>query len=99
MNKEDVLYNIEKRFKTTMIGSIARFEESFGYLWENDSDKQQYYDDLWEYTRNSILNHGNHQIRLAIEELKSFLYKDTFKSKYQYKFNFTNHQDKNKNGE
>jgi len=88
MNKEEIIYNIEKRFKTTMIGAIARFEESFGYLWENDSDKQQYYDDLWEYTRNSILNHGNHQIRSAVDELQNFFYNGAIKSRYQYKFNF-----------
>jgi len=96
MTNEELLHNIEKRFKTTMIGALARFEESFGYLWENDSEKQQYYDDLWDHTRNSILNNGNHQIRSAIDELKTFLYRDNFKSKYQYKFNFNN---KNKSGE
>lgn len=94
MNEQDIIYNIEKRFKTTMIGAIARFEESFGYLWENDSDKQQYYDDLWDYTRNSVLNHGNHQIRLAIEELRNFLHRDNIKSKHQYKFNFNNNRER-----
>jgi hypothetical protein len=39
-HKEQLLNNIEKRFKTTMIGALARFEESFGYLWEDDSSQR-----------------------------------------------------------
>jgi hypothetical protein len=83
---ENVIADIEKKFKTTMIGSLARFEESFGHLWEEEGPDQQEYLDLWEYTRNSVLNNGNKQMRAAINEISNtFLY--SHKSKVTYKFN------------
>lgn len=98
-NPEDLLYEIEKRIKTTMIGSLAKFEQTFGYLWEEEGPDQQMYEDMWEDTRNDILNHGNHQIRSALKELGSYLYENNqnFKlnTKYHYKFIFN----KNNNGE
>ena len=88
-DKDQLMYDMEKRLKTTMIGAIAKFEESFGYLWEEESDKRLIYDSLWEQTRNNILNHGNHQIRLALKELGEALYNQpVFKEKYHYKFYF-----------
>jgi len=62
-DKDKLLQNIEKRLKTTMIGSLAKFEENFAYLWENDTINREEYEDLWEETRNEILNNGNNQIR------------------------------------
>lgn len=91
MNNDDfILKEMEKRFKTLMIGSIARFEESFGYLWNHDdepeTDNQKLFLEKWEKLRNDLLNHGNSQIRLALEQLDKFLYK---KSKYKYNYNFS----------
>jgi hypothetical protein len=97
MNNEDIINNAEKRLKTTMIGSIAKFEEFFGHLWEDDNPNIEYYDNLWEQTRTAILNHGNNQIRLALNELSDYLYNrrnsPTIKQKYHYKFNFRNRGD------
>jgi hypothetical protein len=94
MNYEQkLLSSIEKRFKTTMIGSLARFEEAFGYLWEEPSDKQDMFDRLWEDTRNNVLNNGNNQLRAAIDELADYLYHNNNqqpKRKYHYKFFFNN---------
>lgn len=93
MNKsEELIMNIEKRLKTTMIGAIAKFEERFAYLWEEPNINRERYEDLWEETRNEILNHGNKQIRLAIKELYNFLdnKQGSFKEKYHYKFYFKN---------
>lgn len=93
MNKEDLLHSIEKRFKTTMIGAIANFEKNFAYLWERDSINREKFEELWEDTRNDILNNGNHQLRSALKELAEFLYRDkpaSFKQKYHYKFYFRN---------
>lgn len=81
-----IISDIETKFKTTMIGALARFEESFGHLWEEDSPDQQDYLDLWEYTRNSILNNGNKQMRSAINELNKTL-TQSHKSSITYKFN------------
>lgn len=97
MNNEDIINNAEKRLKTTMIGSIAKFEEFFGHLWEDDNPNIEYYDNLWEQTRTAILNHGNNQIRLALNELSDYLYNrrnlPIVKQKYHYKFNFRNRGD------
>lgn len=97
MNNEEIIKNIEKRLKTTMIGSIAKFEEYFGHLWEEDNPNIDHYDQLWEQTRTLILNHGNNQIRLALNELSDYLYnrgnQSNIKQKYHYKFNFRNRGD------
>jgi hypothetical protein len=85
-HQQQIINDIETRLKTTMIGSLARFEQSFGHLWEEPGPDQQEYIDLWEYTRNSILNNGNKQIRLALENLSSCFYK-SYKTKQTYHFN------------
>jgi hypothetical protein len=43
INHQQLIYDVEKRFKTTMIGSLARFEETFGHLWEEEGPDQQEY--------------------------------------------------------
>jgi hypothetical protein len=94
MNKKDELINnIEKRLKTTMIGAIAKFEKNFAYLWESDTINREKFEDLWDETRNEILNNGNQQIRSAVKELSDFLYGNNPKlnQKYNYKFYFRDH--------
>lgn len=94
----DMLKKIETRFKTTMIGSLAKFEEYFGQLWEEDNKKRLEYEELWEQTRDAILNNGNNQLRLALDELSAHFAaqnpKPIVKEKYRYKFNFNNNGDK-----
>jgi hypothetical protein len=99
--EQEIFKNIETRLKTTMIGSLAKFEEYFGYLWEEDNKNRLEYENLWEQARTSILNNGNNQIRLALDELEDFLERNhqsgprinTFKQKYRYKFYFKNGED------
>lgn len=91
-NQHKLIHDIETKFKTTMIGSLARFEEAFGHLWEEEGPDQQEYLDLWEYTRNSILNNGNKQMRAALDELSSVVF-GTYKTKYTYKFHNRNNGD------
>lgn len=86
MENEDIL---KKRFQTTMIGALYEFEKSFGYLWgynkdENEplSQKEEKFLDIWEETRNNILNNGNNQLRKAISEIK----KEQGSVRYNYKF-------------
>lgn len=85
-NYEYIMKEVEKRIKTTMIGSLARFEESFGHLWEEPGPDQQHYLEAWEYTRNLILNNGNKQIRSALDSLSAYLHK-SYKTKETYYFN------------
>ena len=88
-NKQQLIYNIEKRFKTTMIGSLAQFEKRFQHLWEDESidpDRREYYSELWQDTRDEVLNNGNHQSRSAIKDLKSYLFPNTIKNNYKFYF-------------
>lgn len=97
MNQDKIIQDIEKRFKTLMIGSISRFEQSFGYLWnhghEPTDEKEEFFRDKWEDLRYELLNHGNNQIRLAINELNDYIKHD---EKYKYNYQFVM---KPKNGE
>lgn len=76
-----------KRFQTTMIGAIYAFEENFGYLWGLDkdddelTDKEIQFRNIWEDTRNKILNNGNNQFRKCVADLEK-----TSTIKYNYKF-------------
>lgn len=78
---------MEKRMKTIMIGSLARFEENFDYLW-NESKNQankEYFLELWQKTRQEILDYGNNQIRLAKKDIGNI---DPKPSKYKYRYRF-----------
>lgn len=90
--QEDFLDNIETRFKTLMIGSISRFEKYFGYLWNHGDDpktqSESKFRDLWDSLRIDLLNHGNNQIRLAMNEMEKEMNKYSYK--YNYNFKFTN---------
>jgi len=87
---DDISKNIlTKRFQTTMIGALFEFEKAFGYLWgqhKSDNvdltDKELQFLDLWENTRNQILNNGNNQLRKAIADFD----KHTGNIKYNYRF-------------
>lgn len=88
-NRKGIINQINKRFQTTIIGSLARFEDNFGYLWGLNSekeltDKQKEFLDLWEYTRTSILNHGNNQMRDAIDEIIDYVEQEN--DLYRYHF-------------
>jgi hypothetical protein len=94
MKDEFIIKEIEKRLKTLMIGSIARFENSFGYLWNHDeepeTENQKLFLEKWENLRNDLLNHGNGQIRIALDQLSNFLHN---KSRYRYNYNFSLNND------
>ncbi len=88
-DKQQLIYNIEKRFKTTMIGSLAQFEKRFQHLWEDeniDEDRREYYSELWQDTRDEVLNNGNHQSRSALKDLKTYLFPNTIKNNYKFYF-------------
>ena len=95
--QQDLINRVYKNFQTTMIGSLARFEEKFGFLWEKEHKDQAKYEDLWEDTRNSILNNGNKQARAALDDIADFLDSNSnkIKHKYHYKFFFDNDNNNN----
>tara|TARA_R100000008_G_C3563739_1_gene157825 strand:- start:333 stop:698 length:366 start_codon:yes stop_codon:yes gene_type:complete len=78
-NSKRRLSNIlKKKFDTTIIGSLAAFEERFGDLWghglpigELDED-QRYWRDLWMETRSKVLDNGNANLRAAQNEISQY---------------------------
>lgn len=91
----DIVNNIQKRFQTAMIGSLARVEDYFGFVWghdENEEDltrKQLENSELWEELREEILDHSNYQMRCALNDLKNFLCQNTETNRYQESIKFT----------
>lgn len=76
-SKRRLMKNIEKKFKTSMIGSLARCEQFLGELWGYGSDEplnkeQQHYYDIWQNLRTEILNHCNSQLRAAMDEIAEY---------------------------
>lgn len=95
MTNKNIEHLIRKKIQTTMIGSLARFEEGFGDIWGHNTDKpsQEQIRNrmIWERIRNEILDHGNNQIRKAISEIKG---QDSFdKVKYSYYYKFNTHKE------
>lgn len=78
-SRQQIIHQIEKRFKTLMIGSLSRFENEFGYLWNNENEptnnQEKYFRDKWEDLRHDLLDHGNDQIRNGLQELTNYLNK------------------------
>lgn len=88
---ERLRFYMEKRIQTTMIGALARIEQSLGFLWGHNKDKsepltakEEEFADLWDYLRNDILNYGNKQIRQLKDDFHK--YGGVFKTSYNYTF-------------
>ena len=76
-SKKRLITNIEKKFKTTMIGSLACFEDIFGELWGHNKEgeltsEEMYWQQKWEEVRTEVLNNGNNQLRAAVEEITGY---------------------------
>lgn len=77
-SKKRLMTNIDKKFQTTMIGSLAQFEEFFGNLWGHGlpldrlSSTQVENRKIWEEVRTNILNNGNNQARAARDEIAQY---------------------------
>lgn len=106
-SKRRLLYNIERKFKTTMIGALDRFEKVFGFLWGNNHNNQLTQDeeemlDMWEDVRTQILDNGNNNMRAAQQEIAQYTltfnnYTVTSNPEDEYQdFNYTQ-QDKDRN--
>lgn len=87
--KENLKRHVQTKFKTTMIGALAKFEEAFGSLWghgipDDQLTKQQLeFRNLWNLTRTEVLNNGNNQLRAALSEIDNHTVKY---NKVEYKF-------------
>jgi len=69
---------IKKKFNTTIIGSLAAFEDQFGDLWghglavDDLDEDQQYWRDIWMETRAKVLDNGNSNLRAAESEISQY---------------------------
>ena len=85
--------NIKKKFDTTIIGSLAAFEEEFGYLWGHGkhyselTDQESEFRDMWNEVRSKILDNGNFNLRSAQSEISQYTLSW---NRYVTKFNFRN---------
>jgi hypothetical protein len=93
-NIEDLF---EKRMTTIMIGALARFEENFDYLWEDNKANADYFLSLWQKARQEVLDYGNNQIRLAQKDLEKLYNQKHTKYKYHYKFDMRRFNDEHEN--
>lgn len=88
-SKESLKRHITTKLKTTMIGSLDRFEKIFGGLWGHgkpDSDltpEEAENKKLWELVRTEVLNNGNNQLRAAMSEVDQYTVKYN-KQKYDF---------------
>lgn len=70
--------HIDKRFTTSIIGSLDIVEKNLGTKWGKDkpisscSPEELALREIWATIRKSILDHGNNQKRLLLDELKSY---------------------------
>ena len=89
-NPERLQFYMKKRIQTTMIGAIARMERHFGHLWGQDKNEEdltpeeEKFADMWDFTRNEILNHGNKQMREVVDDF--YEYGGLFRNRYHYNF-------------
>jgi hypothetical protein len=99
--KKFLLHTVETRFKTIMIGSLARIEDYFGYLWGHGkdelTDRQKEFKNLWDELRNEILNHGNFHIRKGLDEVEDVL--EANNNRYEYKFYVEDQQRRSEDGQ
>lgn len=68
-----------KKIRTTMIGCISEVEKAFGELWggqnksyEDMTDNEKDWFDLWQILRKNMLNLGNNQIRAFLNEVSQY---------------------------
>jgi len=78
-NAKKRLMNIMSgKFKTTVIGSLATFEDHFGYLWGHGKDEEElnedelYFRNIWADAREELLDKGNHNARVAQNEISQY---------------------------
>lgn len=67
-SKRKLKKEIEKKIQTTMIGALDSIEKKFGFLWEEESELYNIYQEL----RKEILDKGNKQIRDVGKELERY---------------------------
>lgn len=92
-SKDNLKRNVTTKFKTTMIGALVRFEETFGNLWGHGKQDHELTREeaqnrkKWNFIRTEILNNGNNQLRSALMEIDQHTVKY---NKMEYQFSIRN---------
>ena len=79
-SKRRLLNILKKKFDTTIIGSLAAFEENFGELWghglplQDLDEDQRYWRDAWMETRSKVLDNGNSNLRASQNEVAQYTF-------------------------
>lgn len=79
LSKNNLINKVKKKLQTVMIGALAKYEESFGHQWgfgKEDSEcgqKEDEFFDIWEKSRQEILDLGNKQIRDIEKEIERYV--------------------------
>ena len=79
-SKRRLLNILKKKFDTTIIGSLAAFEENFGELWghglplQDIDEDQRYWRDAWMETRSKDLDNGNSNLRASQNEVAQYTF-------------------------
>lgn len=87
-DRENLKKHLKKKFTTTYIGAISKFEEMFGQLWGIGKDEsrlteeERQWREIWDIVRTEILNNGNNQSRAACLEV------DNYNIRYQKEENY-----------
>ena len=77
-SKKRLLNNIEKKFNTTIIGSLSAFEDQLGFLWGHGipynqlNSEQKRLRNAWKNVRTRILDLGNSNLRAAQSEIAQY---------------------------
>lgn len=74
--KEVFIKCTSTKLKTAFIFALARFEETFGHLWDescqDEVESPEYYKNLYLSLRKSVLDNGNNQIRNFEKEMENY---------------------------
>ncbi len=90
-NKLRLTENVKRRFTTAIIGALDSIQKELGYLWADSvpynelSEREAKFRDLWIDLRKEILDKGHAQSRAAIADIDNY---DT-SLKYKYTFDIT----------
>jgi len=77
-SKKRLIDKVKKKFQTTMIGALDKFERRFGHLWGIGKDVKDLTQDeikffeQWQMVRTDILNLGNAQQRACLDEIAQY---------------------------
>ena len=69
---------VQKKFTTTIIGSLDSIEKLFGHLWAKGippdelTEKEEKFRLLWQELREEILNKGHNQARACLHEINNY---------------------------